>query len=55
MFAKNNWQIFLRLFRQYRSEKLEKLVRGFLVKTITLKEHPTKGGRPELKSMYKSL
>jgi hypothetical protein len=33
--------------------QLEKLVRGLLMKIITLKEHPTKGGRPELKSMYK--
>jgi len=31
---------------------LEKLARGLLVKIITLKEHPTKGRRPELKSMY---
>jgi hypothetical protein len=32
--------------------QLKKLARGFLVKTITLREHPTKGGRPKLKSMY---
>jgi hypothetical protein len=40
MFANSNWQI-------------EKLVRGLFMKMITLKEHPTKGGRPKLKSMYK--
>jgi hypothetical protein len=28
------------------------LAKGFFSKTITLIEHPTKGGRPKLKSMY---
>jgi hypothetical protein len=28
--------------------QLEKLVKGFLVKTIILWEHPTKGGRPKV-------
>jgi len=32
--------------------QFKKLVKGLLVKTITLREHPTKGGRPKLKSMY---
>jgi hypothetical protein len=32
--------------------QLENLVKGFFVKTITFREHLTKGGRLELKSMY---
>jgi hypothetical protein len=35
-----------------KEKQLKKLARGFLSKAITLKEHPTKGGRPNLKSMY---
>jgi hypothetical protein len=33
--------------------QLDKLVKRFIAKNITLRECPTKGGRPELKSMYK--
>jgi hypothetical protein len=35
-----------------KEKQLEKLARGFLSKTITFKECPTKEGRPNLKSMY---
>jgi hypothetical protein len=36
-----------------KERQFEKLARGFLSKAITFREHPTKGGRPNLKSMYK--
>ncbi len=36
-----------------KEKQLEKLARGLLPKTITFRERPTKGGRPNLKSMYK--
>jgi hypothetical protein len=35
-----------------KEKQFEKLARGFLSKAITLQKHPTKGGRPNLKSMY---
>ncbi len=37
----------------FKEKHFKKLARGLLSKTITLKEHPTKGGRPNFKSMYK--
>jgi hypothetical protein len=36
-----------------KEKQFEKPVRGLLSKAITLKKHPTKGGRLNLKSMYK--
>ncbi len=36
-----------------KEKQLEKLAKGLLPKTITFRERPTKGGRPNLKSMYK--
>ncbi len=35
-----------------KEKQLKKLTIGFFSKTITLKERPRKGGRPNLKSMY---
>ncbi len=35
-----------------KEKQLEKLAKGLLSKTITHIEHPMKGGRPNLKSMY---
>ncbi len=35
-----------------KERQFEKLARGFLSKAITFRECPTKGGRPNLKSMY---
>jgi hypothetical protein len=37
-----------------KEKQLEKLAKGFFSKTITLIKHPTKGGRPNLKSMHES-
>jgi hypothetical protein len=36
----------------FKEKQLEKLAKGLLSKTITFGECPTKGGRPNLKSMY---
>jgi hypothetical protein len=38
-----------------KEKQLQKLVKGFLSKTITSIEHPIKGRRPNLKSMYKFI
>jgi hypothetical protein len=35
-----------------KEKQLEKLANGLLSKTITLRERPTKGGRPNLKFIY---
>ncbi len=35
-----------------KEKQLKKLARGLLSKTIALKEHPTKGGGLNVKSMY---
>jgi len=35
-----------------KEKQLEKLAKGFLSKIIAVKEHATKRGRPNLKSMY---
>jgi hypothetical protein len=40
-------------FTNLKEKQFEKLVRGFLSKAITFKEHLMKGRRPNLKSMYK--
>jgi hypothetical protein len=35
-----------------KEKQLEKLAKGLFSKTITFKEHPKKGRRPNLKSTY---
>ncbi len=38
-----------------KEKQMEKLIQGLFVKTITIRDRPTKGeGSPHLKSMYKS-
>jgi hypothetical protein len=36
----------------FKEKQFKKLARRFISKAITLRECPTKGGRPNLKSMY---
>jgi hypothetical protein len=53
MSTKTDWKISFRLLVNLKEKQLKKLAKGLLSKVITLKEHLAKGGKPNLKSMYK--